>query len=71
VRIRLPTPPPPRGRRSLSLTHGNGPEGKDADRPIGGTVGMKRMIAGCGYDADRIRAIHLAQAGCDPGDPGS
>jgi hypothetical protein len=55
----------------LSLTHGNGPEGKDADRPIGGTVGMKRMIAGCGYDADRIRIIHLSQAGCDPGDPGS
>jgi hypothetical protein len=32
---------------------------------------MKRMIAGCGYDADRIRAIHLAHAECDPGDPGS
>jgi hypothetical protein len=70
VRIRLPTPPAP-GATLASLTHGNGPEGKGADRPIGGTVGMKRMIAGCGYDADRIRIIHLSQAGCDPGDPGS
>ena len=54
----------------LVLTPGNTSDVKGADMLIGENIGMKRVIADRGYDANRIRAS-LARAGNDPGDPRS
>lgn len=41
---------------SLALTPGNISDIKGADLLVGETVGMKRLIADRGYDANRLRA---------------
>jgi transposase len=53
----------------LVLTPGNTSDMKGADLLIGETVGMKRVIADRGYDANRIRAI-LREQGSIPVIPG-
>jgi len=53
----------------LVLTPGNTSDMKGADLLIGETIGMKRVIADRGYDANRIRAT-LRQQGTIPVIPG-
>ena len=53
----------------LVLTPGNTSDVKGADLLIGETVGMKRVIADRGYDANRIRAA-LREQGTIPVIPG-
>ncbi|HAF43349.1 MAG TPA: IS5 family transposase [Sphingobium sp.] len=53
----------------LVLTPGNTSDVKGADMLIGETIGMKRVIADRGYDANRIRAA-LREQGTIPVIPG-
>jgi transposase len=53
----------------LVLTPGNTSDMKGADLLIGETIGMKRVIADRGYDANRIRAT-LREQGTIPVIPG-
>lgn len=54
----------------LDAHPGNTSDVKGADLLIGETIGVKRVIADRGYDANRIRAA-LREQVHDPGDPRS
>ena len=59
----------PRATAPLVLTPGNTSDVKGADLLIGETIGMRRVIADRGYDANRIRAA-LREQGTIPVIPG-